>query len=304
MKQEWIEDFLALIEFGTFSRAAIERNVTQPAFSRRVRLLEEWLGVTLIDRSVQPVQFTSVAQRYVPEFRALLHDLTQLRMRMREEGNGSVRLVVTTQHSLTITHLPALLKLVSTELEDKVEFTVRSENRDECVAQFMRGQADLLLCLEEGHDPLLTLMPKAQRFQLGIEKIIPVSAPDTPIVPKVLGDHKQQERLRVLSFPLSSYMGRIMSPLMTQVMRTYSVEIVHESVFLAGVKEMVKAGLGMAWLPSSLVSMDLRSGELIDLSAQFPVLDMCFSLYAYSQGAQAAVIQEVYDLLQQAWRST
>ena len=47
MNLSWLEDFLALAASGNFSRAAQERHMTQPAFSRRIRALEEWLGATL-----------------------------------------------------------------------------------------------------------------------------------------------------------------------------------------------------------------------------------------------------------------
>ena len=55
MNLSWLEDFQALAESGNFSRAAEQRHMTQPAFSRRVRALEEWLGVALFDRSTQRV---------------------------------------------------------------------------------------------------------------------------------------------------------------------------------------------------------------------------------------------------------
>ena len=58
----WLEDFLALTTTGNFSRAAAERNVTQPAFGRRIKALEEWLGVELFDRSSQPVRMTSTGE--------------------------------------------------------------------------------------------------------------------------------------------------------------------------------------------------------------------------------------------------
>ena len=54
----WLEDFLALASTGNFSRAAEERHMTQPAFSRRIRALEEWLGVVLIDRTTHPAALT------------------------------------------------------------------------------------------------------------------------------------------------------------------------------------------------------------------------------------------------------
>ncbi|MBL9048416.1 MAG: LysR family transcriptional regulator, partial [Tabrizicola sp.] len=44
MDLNWLEDFLALAESRSFSRAAEVRGVTQSAFSRRIRALEDWLG--------------------------------------------------------------------------------------------------------------------------------------------------------------------------------------------------------------------------------------------------------------------
>ena len=58
MNISWLQDFLTLAASGNFTRAAEQRHMTQPAFSRRIRLLEEWLGVTLVDRSTQPALLT------------------------------------------------------------------------------------------------------------------------------------------------------------------------------------------------------------------------------------------------------
>ncbi len=41
MNLSCLDDFLALAASGNFSRAADERHMTQPAFSRRIRALEE-----------------------------------------------------------------------------------------------------------------------------------------------------------------------------------------------------------------------------------------------------------------------
>ena len=71
MNLSWLEDFLALAASGNFSRAADERHMTQPAFSRRVRALEDWLGVDLFDRSSQPAQLTETGNW----FRQVAQDL-------------------------------------------------------------------------------------------------------------------------------------------------------------------------------------------------------------------------------------
>ena len=40
MELKWLEDFVSLANTSSFSKSAKQRNVTQPAFSRRIRALE------------------------------------------------------------------------------------------------------------------------------------------------------------------------------------------------------------------------------------------------------------------------
>lgn len=56
MQIKWLDDLLAIAEWKNFSRAAEVRCVTQSALSRRIRSLEEWVGVELVDRATYPVQ--------------------------------------------------------------------------------------------------------------------------------------------------------------------------------------------------------------------------------------------------------
>ena len=49
MEIKWLEDFVSLANTRSFSRSAVERRVTQSAFSRRIQQLEQWLGVPLVE---------------------------------------------------------------------------------------------------------------------------------------------------------------------------------------------------------------------------------------------------------------
>ena len=50
--------FVRVAEMGSFSKAAIELDVAQPALSRQVRLLETDLHVTLLQRTGRGVLLT------------------------------------------------------------------------------------------------------------------------------------------------------------------------------------------------------------------------------------------------------
>src|SRR3546814_12603033 len=60
----WLEDFIKLADEGNFSRAAEARNLTQPAFSRRIRALEDWVGATLVDRDTHRIQLTEAGPAF------------------------------------------------------------------------------------------------------------------------------------------------------------------------------------------------------------------------------------------------
>ena len=87
----WLEDFLALAATGNFSRAAEDRHSSQPAFSRRIRALEQWVGVDLLDRTTQPAKLTPAGEW----FRQVAEDLLATVTRMPDEAKRVVELTKT-----------------------------------------------------------------------------------------------------------------------------------------------------------------------------------------------------------------
>jgi len=87
--------FLAVARCGSFSRAAQQLNITQPALSRQLKKLEEELGVTLFIRSHQGVELTESGALLMPQAESHIFQLqetvTMLRGQ-REQFIGQVLL--------------------------------------------------------------------------------------------------------------------------------------------------------------------------------------------------------------------
>ena len=66
MNFSWFKDLVHLASTGNFSRAAELSNISQPAFSRRIKALEEWVGTTLVERTRQPVTLTPAGHSSEP----------------------------------------------------------------------------------------------------------------------------------------------------------------------------------------------------------------------------------------------
>ncbi len=87
MEIKWILDFLSLVDTKNFSRSADERATTQPAFSRRIKALEEWMGATLFDRSNQPIELTPAGRKFRPVAEEVLRRLLQSREEIQQRAN-------------------------------------------------------------------------------------------------------------------------------------------------------------------------------------------------------------------------
>ncbi|QFU01162.1 HTH-type transcriptional regulator YjiE [Halomonas sp. THAF5a] len=290
MKIEWIEDFLALIEAGTFSQAAEMRHVTQPAFSRRIRQLEEWLGVELIDRHSPRLALTPHARTYEPSMRDWLARLYAMRSRLRADAKHGPRAILTTQHTLTVSYLPRLLRHFRVHAP-QARLQVQSSDRSDCIRDFQHGEADLLLCSEREGQPLFPDREGIERVTLGSEQLIPVCAGDRLGQP--LFDLESDSALPLIGYSPDSFLGEALaSPYLLNLQRHYDIEIVCETAFTIGIRELALAGLGIGWLPHGLIEGDLESGKLVSLLERLggPMLIVA----CYRQAARGAATADQF----------
>lgn len=59
-----IRAFVAVVEEGSFTRAAARENATQSGISQHVAALEGWLGSALVERTPQGAQPTEAGRLY------------------------------------------------------------------------------------------------------------------------------------------------------------------------------------------------------------------------------------------------
>ncbi|GHE19971.1 LysR family transcriptional regulator [Halomonas urumqiensis] len=294
MKIEWIEDFLALIEAGTFSQAAARRHVTQPAFSRRIRQLEDWLGVELIDRHSPRLTLLPHAQAYEASLRDWLAHLYALRGRIRADARQGPRAILTTQHTLTVSYLPRLLRHFR-QRAPQARVQVRSSDRSDCIREFQRGDADLLLCSELEGTPLRVEREGVERVPLGTEQLVPVCAADRFGQP--IFDLEHQTRLPLIGYDPSSFLGSVLSsPYLLDLQRHYDVELVCETAFTIGIRELALAGLGIGWLPHGLIESELEAGNLVSLLEQLGGPMLVVACYR-QPGDGASAADQLWELI-------
>jgi len=82
--------FVAIVEHGSFSKAANQLRVAQPALSQHLRHMEEELGVTLLHRGTRGVLPTEAGERLLQRAKIILTEFGELRDTVRGEKSAPV----------------------------------------------------------------------------------------------------------------------------------------------------------------------------------------------------------------------
>jgi DNA-binding transcriptional LysR family regulator len=85
-----LESLVAIVDAGTFTRAAAQLDMSQSAVSRSIAALESTLGARLLQRSTRRVALTPTGTQVVAQARRILAELAHLR-RIVEQSRTEIR---------------------------------------------------------------------------------------------------------------------------------------------------------------------------------------------------------------------
>ena len=173
MQFHWLDDVLVLLEEGNMSRAAARRNITQPAFSRRIRGFEDWLGTDILDRKKNRVEISEALTSNEDEIRALMIRLRELRTKIAHFEKSRMIVELAAQHAPICATFPDMALRAKNELPG-LQFRLRAGNLNDCVSMFLRGDTSMLLCYEAESVGRLQFGPDIHRGLWGHDYLIPV----------------------------------------------------------------------------------------------------------------------------------
>lgn len=295
MDLRWLEDVLILLEEGNLTRAAQRRAITQPAFSRRIRAFESWLGHDILDRDVNRVKIRDSTRNSEPEIRALIQRLSGLQKKMRLADTEKKHLTVTAQHSLALSMWSDFITLVNTEIEP-LTYRLKTANQPDCISTLIRGDADIMLSYEARNGPKLPFDDTFLRMTWGDDRLVPVIS--AALMSTLHLDGSSPEPIPLITFPKHTFFDKVLSSVSYRdVEHNPMFKAICESSFSAGAREMVLSDIGLAWVPMSLVSREIESGKLIDLSKKYGSVALQITIYARPEGNLNKAIVDKLQLL-------
>lgn len=265
MELRWLEDFIALARTQHFSRAAEARNITQPTFSRRIKLLEEAMGVTLINRNTLPLSLTQAGEVFLHSAKNIVQTIQDTKQQCLEiKLEQAQRLRFATTQSLYIclykTWLEPFAQKMSIDLDLNLQSTAWSGS--DFVDALQQEQCDLMLCywhpqlnftqaLEDGG---FEYLPIAE------DQLIPVSALDEAGECCFCLPDNQQKTLPYIGYHQHSFFASLLQNALPKPSLNFVT--MNENIHAVNVKAMIQEGFGLGWVPQRLVQQDLEKKRL------------------------------------------
>ncbi|QEM81872.1 LysR substrate-binding domain-containing protein [Halomonas binhaiensis] len=260
LETKWLEDFVALSNTRSFSASARQRHVTQPAFSRRIRSLEQAIGVTLVDRSTTPIDLTPQGQLFLVTARNIVEQLNESLGHLRGLSMANEALDIVAAHSLALSFFPPWISRLQKGLGE-LPTRLIAMNVGEAIHVLREGNCDLMLAY---YDPYASMQLDAEAFpsfSIGRVKMIPVSVPDDNGEPRfALNDSNS---IPYLAYTQGAFLGRSVRMLLKNDPLRMRLRTVYETAMAEGLKAMVLQGVGMAWIPDFCMRQELNEGRVV-----------------------------------------
>src|SRR3954453_7420850 len=233
--------FVEVVERGSFTAAAKELNLTQPAVTHQVHELEQRFKVTLLERLGKRAYLTEAGEKLLEHARHLLEEDSRTSVAMRRFDDGWLgRVRVGTSMTVLMYLLPPILQKLKTD-HPRLEINLKAGLTAATLQMLKTNALDLGLCALPIEDPAFETVPL---FKDELVAILPADLGHVPKkvtpaflsrFPVILGNEESALRRTV-----SNWLALAGSP-PKPVMEFDNVE---------GIKSLVEVGLGASIVPS------------------------------------------------------
>lgn len=262
MDLSWIEDFLAVVECKGFARAARQRNITQSAFSKRIRSLENHLGGELIVRNRQPLELTELGEQFLNDCKPIIVSVRRAEENARQLlGHDRYLLKFSGATTLVQSFYPSWITRKKAMMPEIVPNVLSSRTTPEDVQALDSGEFDFFLTYHSSGQVSSFDLEQFEYKILGPEQVVPVCVPDKDgITPSINLDDLNGVVPYVARLP-GSYIGNVVESRIAennlQVLKTC------QGTNGENLLGLVLEGNGITWMPYDRIKNLLAEKKLV-----------------------------------------
>lgn len=269
MRLEWIEDILAVHDAGSLRAAADLRLLTASAFTRRIKVVEASIGADIFDRSNKPVTLRPHVVELIPRLREVAASIRQVQSELSDLGRDAQLARLACQHTLSITWAPKVARKLASM---GAQMRIRSGSKDECSFSVLKNNTDFAIVYVDPETDPKEEADLFDRMRFSAERFIPVGALRDN---STLRAEIELRRIPIIAYPRTLFLGEVLErALAKHAPRNAMLSTIAESGLGPAVLEFVREGLGVGWLPRSIVEKEISSGQLNALTDLLPTFDL------------------------------
>ncbi|WP_339510426.1 LysR family transcriptional regulator [Pseudomonas sp. RL_15y_Pfl2_60] len=274
--------FTRVVEHHSFTQAANSLNMQKSTVSRRIVLLEERLGVRLLNRTTRKLRLTEVGAAYYERCRQIMLDFAEAEqavMQLQQEPSGLLRITAAVEFGQQF-----LGRVLGEFMRQYPGITAEVELTSRNVDPVEEG-VDIVILVGQPQDSTLVARKLFEaRCRLCASPAY-LAAHGTPACSEDLAQH----RAILLQRDASRYW-----PLLDDSIACERVLLCNNITFA---REAVLAGAGIAALPNMICELAIREGRLIELlpEAALPTVEV-YAIYP-SRRFQAMKVKTFLDFL-------
>ena len=238
--------------------------MSQPAFSRRIRALEEAVGAKLVNRQTLPLSLTPAGDVFLSQARLMLRTFEETLERCQiidAAGENVIRFA--TSQSLYLTHYKTHIAPLMEQGDLEIDLNSTGWSADQFVSALQQRYCDVILTY--WHPEMEFLAPleisNCEYLTLTTDRFIPVSkaGKDGPLHQM---RHGAKRPASLLSYGTVSALRSVVDFSLRRKVDAPKILVVNQSALAISVKAMILEGFGLGWLPQALCKDELADGRL------------------------------------------
>ncbi|MGB3620538.1 LysR family transcriptional regulator [Ketobacter sp. MCCC 1A13808] len=287
-----LKAFIAVAELGSFSQAALQLHLTQPAVSKRINQLEITLGCQLFDRIGRQVALTEAGRDLLPRANRILLEMDDMRRSLSNlNGEVSGTLKIGTSHHIGLHRLPPILKRF-TQRYPQVFLDIQFIDSELAFDLVTQGKLELGIVTlpPDQHSNVRTraIWQDQLVFMVGLEH---------PLAGETLKDLEQLTNHPAILPSMTTFTRRIVESLFQQ--KKLRIDVPISTNYLETIKMMTSIGLGWTVLPKTMLDETVTPFNVKGVQLERTLGVVYHEKHSLSNAARA-----ILDLITQAEQSS
>lgn len=254
MNMKWLKTFIVSANYENFRKASEELYLTQPAISKHIQRLEEYLNIQLFERKGKTIALTPAGNQFLFYAKEIMFQYEQGMDRFESWKQGyQQKLTIATAPQIASSFLPSLLR-VFTDENNEIEVLINVIKSFEIGDEVSTGRADLGLTRVQ---PLQKSLHTSLVYE---EPVILVGAKSQ----KNMSESDVLASNRLITHNHPDYWDSLLNDVKKHYpnVRTMVVNQVEVS------KKFIEQGLGVSYLPVSMVEEELANNRLVKIAPE------------------------------------